>query len=82
MVDLGRVMPGAKANVELDDGTVLQREVVTGSSYLASEDPRIHFGLGRNGHIATLTIVYPDGRTQRFEDVSANATIEAQDIRK
>ena len=29
------------------DGRTLVREVLAGSSYLSSEDPRVHFGLGR-----------------------------------
>ena len=31
----------------LADGRKLVREVQAGSSYLSSEDPRVHFGLGR-----------------------------------
>ena len=39
--------PGARVTVELPDGQRLVREVQAGSSYLSSEDPRVHFGLGR-----------------------------------
>ncbi len=31
----------------LADGRKLVREVQAGSSYLSSEDPRVHFGLGK-----------------------------------
>ena len=46
MVDLGGVYPGAVVTVELPDGRRLVGEVHAGSSYLSSEDPRLHFGLG------------------------------------
>ena len=40
--------PGAVVTaVDCPDGTRLVREVQAGSSYLSSEDPRVHFGLGK-----------------------------------
>ncbi len=76
-VDLGQVKPGTRAEVTLADGRILQREVLTGSSYLASEDPRIHFGLGESDHIADLTLIFPDGQTLHYGEESANQIIEA-----
>ena len=46
-VSLDRFSPGASVTATLPDGRKLVREVHAGSSYLSSEDPRIHFGLGR-----------------------------------
>jgi len=37
---------GALVIVTLPDGTELRRELHVGSSYHATEDPRLHFGLG------------------------------------
>ena len=45
-VALPRFSPGARVTVVLDDGRRLVREAHAGSSYLSSEDPRLHFGLG------------------------------------
>ena len=45
-VALPRFAPGARVTVTLADGRRLSREVRAGSSYLSSEDPRLHFGLG------------------------------------
>ena len=39
--------PGATVTAVLPNGKRLVREVQSGSSYLSSEDPRLHFGLGR-----------------------------------
>jgi hypothetical protein len=64
--------PGARVTVELADGTRLVREVQAGSSYLSSEDPRVHFGLGRTPTVKALTVRLPDGRTVRRTNVAAN----------
>ena len=45
-VDVRPFSPGAVVTAVLADGRRLVREVQAGSSYLSSEDPRIHFGLG------------------------------------
>src|SRR5207237_1088238 len=45
-VRLARFSPGAVVTAVLPDGRRLVREVQAGSSYLSSQDPRVHFGLG------------------------------------
>jgi hypothetical protein len=65
-------VPGLVAEVTLPDGRLLRRELAIGSSYLASEDPRLHFGLGDAAVIPRLTITFPDGTQQLFEQVAAN----------
>jgi hypothetical protein len=54
------------------------REVQAGSSYLSSEDPRVHFGLGRATRLAALTVRYPDGTTVRLRDVRTNRIIRVR----
>jgi len=51
------------------------QEVHAGSSYLSSEDPRIHFGLGRETRVAELTVRYPGGATIRLRNVRADRII-------
>ena len=41
-----------------------------GSSYLSSEDPRIHFGLGDATTVSELLVRFPDGRETRRTNVS------------
>ena len=60
-----RFSPGARVTVELTDGRRLVREAQAGSSYLSSEDPRMHFGLGRVAKVKALIVRFPDGRTVR-----------------
>jgi hypothetical protein len=43
-------------------GRTWTRQVQPAASYLASGDPRVHFGLGLAGR-ADVTVRWPDGRT-------------------
>jgi hypothetical protein len=71
-VDLGGVYPGAHVTVDLPDGRQLIGEVHVGSSYLATEDPRLHFGLGRATHAARVAVRWPDGAVTTVADVAVN----------
>lgn len=75
IVDLGGVYPGTVVEISLPDGQVLRRELLVGSSYLASEDPRIHFGLGDMSVVEELAIVWSDGQRQLYNQISANQII-------
>lgn len=74
-VDLGGIYPGTVVEATLPDGQVMRREVLVGSSYLASEDPRVHFGLGDAQVIDKLTVTWPDGQKLEQENVAANQTV-------
>lgn len=66
---------GAVVKATLADGTQLYREMYVGSSYLASEDPRCHLGLGTATNVAEIQITLPDGRSQTLTNVAANQVI-------
>ena len=74
-VDLQGFHPGAVVQVELDNGTVLRCEVRAGSSWLSSEDPRCHFGLG-SGSAAAIHVVWPDGTSSTLVAPEHNRIIE------
>lgn len=67
--------PGAVISVELADGRVLVRDVLAGSSYLSSEDPRVHFGLGTAEEVSEVVIVWPGGAESSLSDVAINQLI-------
>src|SRR5262249_24086176 len=46
-----------------------------GSSYLCSNDPRAHFGLGPVDRIDSLTVIWPDGTEETFAGCKADQTI-------
>jgi Na+-translocating ferredoxin:NAD+ oxidoreductase RnfD subunit len=75
-VELRPATPGATVTATLSNGRRLVRELRAGSSYLSSEDPRIHFGLGE-ASIRELVVRWPDGETQRFSRVRANRLLVA-----
>ena len=74
-VALGRFSPGARVTVELPGGRRLVREVQAGSSYLSSEDPRVHFGLGKARRVKSLVVRFPDGRTVRRANIAADQVL-------
>ena len=75
-------IPARVVTVVLPDGRKLQREARAGSSYLSSEDPRCHFGLGeahrgrRSSSCAGRT-----GRKRASHDVQANQIVEVKRVR-
>src|SRR6266576_978209 len=74
-VRLARFSPGALVTAVLPDGRRLVREVEAGSSYLSSEDPRVHFGLGAATSVSQLIVRYPDGRTVSRANVPADRIV-------
>ncbi len=56
------------------------QEVLSQSSFFSSNDPRLHFGLGRNT-VVDLLVRWPTGVQQRFAGVAANqvVTIDERD---
>jgi hypothetical protein len=59
----------------LPDGRQLLREQHVGSSYLASEDPRFHFGLGTVTVVPQVDLYWPDGTQRTLEAVPVNQTV-------
>ncbi|MEP6813309.1 MAG: FG-GAP-like repeat-containing protein, partial [Actinomycetota bacterium] len=74
-VRLARFAPGAVVTAVLADGRSLVREVHAGSSYLSSEDPRVHFGLGGATRVAELSVRYPGGETTHVRNVRADRIV-------
>ena len=55
------------------------REAVRGSSFLSSEDPRLHFGLGTASVVDSLTVHWPAGGVQRFLAVEPNRYLSVRE---
>jgi hypothetical protein len=41
-------------------------------SYLASNDPRVHVGLGQETVAREVSVLWPTGRRERFGDIAAD----------
>jgi hypothetical protein len=74
-VKFGTFAPGAVVTAVLPDGRRLVREVRAGTSYLSSEDPRVHFGLGEATTVRELLVRYPNGREMRLTGVRADRLV-------
>ncbi len=48
-------------------------EVRSGSSYISSNDMRVHFGLGAAAKIDSLEVHWPSGLLERFENLTVDA---------
>jgi len=57
---------GACLELERDDAPAVTRCVQPDYSYLASNDPRVHFGLGRATQVKGLVVRWPGGGRERF----------------
>jgi hypothetical protein len=73
-VDIDGFSPGAVATLELNDGRRLRCEVGAGSSWLSSEDPRCHFGLGESDPLE-LRVDWPAGAPTIVESPETNTII-------
>jgi hypothetical protein len=78
-VELTGFHPGAVVTAVLPGGTKLSREVRAGSSYLSSEDPRLHFGLGNVRKVTEVVVRWPDGKERRLKDVEADRLLEVKE---
>jgi hypothetical protein len=77
-VALPTFSPGAVVTAVLPDGRRLVREVQAGSSYLSSEDPRLHFGLGDATTVSELRVRYAGGGETLLTDVAADRLVVAR----
>ena len=70
------------AHVQLFAGGRRQvRDILCGSSFLSSEDRRVHFGLGETAAIDSIKVRWPSGAVQRLTNVQVNryTLIEEED---
>jgi hypothetical protein len=56
----------------LPNGDHVAREVQAGSSYLSSEDPRVHFGLGTATKVERLDVHWPGGHETVLTGIAAD----------
>jgi hypothetical protein len=81
MVGHGMNRDAIGARVKVVSGDLVQwDEVHAGGSYLSSNDPRLHYGLGKRSKIDVIEVHWPDGKVEAIQNVPANrfVTIEEQ----
>ncbi|QDT68842.1 ASPIC and UnbV [Planctomycetes bacterium MalM25] len=70
----GRDALGAKVEL-LSAGMTQVRYVLRSYSYLASNDPRVHFGLGDESSPEAFRVTWPDGAVEAFEVERVDQTV-------
>jgi hypothetical protein len=72
-IRLRKFVPGAYATVTLPDAPSLFGWFQAGSSYLSSNDPRLHFGLGKVDKVPEVDVTAPNGQLiERLRNVRAD----------
>jgi enediyne biosynthesis protein E4 len=66
---------GARVLAQVGSRTIV-RSIDGGGSYLSSNDPRIHFGLGDATQVDRLEIRWPSGKVEVKSNLPVNQTIE------
>src|SRR6185436_4599508 len=66
---------GAKATI-YHDGGIQYFENKTVRGYLSSNDPVIHFGLGKSSGVDSVRIVWNDGKENRLGSTAGNQTLK------
>ena len=72
---LNRFGIGARVAVVRRGQDTLWRCAHTDSSYLSSNDPRVHFGLGDQVEIQAVLVEWPDRSKERFEGIRADRIV-------
>lgn len=71
-----RGLDAVGAVVEIESGGRIQYRVVqTAYSYCASNDPRVHFGLGADKRVDRVHVTWPGGRDENFGGFEAGSVI-------
>jgi len=63
---------GARVYVMRKSGPALMRRARSDGSYASANDPRIVVGLGSSADPVSLRVVWPDGRTEEFANVTVD----------
>jgi len=66
---------GAKVIITYNEETQMAQNVVN-RGYLSSVAPQVFFGLGKTTEVATVKVIWPDGKINILNNVSANTTVD------
>jgi hypothetical protein len=74
----GREAIGARIRVTVGTRTLVD-QVDGGTSYLAQNDPRVHFGLGQASKADRVEVMWPGGRVDTIQNVPANHIVTVRE---
>jgi hypothetical protein len=70
----GRDAHGAELTMMVGARSI-RRDVRAAYSYLASNDPRVHVGLGTETAVRDVSVRWPDGKSERFGEAAADKIV-------
>lgn len=68
---------GAKVTVHCNDSLYFQEQQPV-RGFQSSVDPVLNFGVGKNGKIDSVVVIWPDDKMQVISSVNANQTLEVK----
>ena len=71
----GRDALGAQVTIQTSSGA-LTGYVLSGTSYLSSSEPSVHFGLGAIDSVQAIEVRWQDGSREKFPGTSANQRVK------
>lgn len=72
---------GSRVELMRKDGTSSRRWVRGDGSYLAANDPRVHFGLGRSGDVDRIQVRWPAGGCESWNSVGVDRIVTLREGR-
>lgn len=69
---------GSLVKLKTSDGRIMTRRIARDGSYLASNDPRVRFGLGKAKAIESLEIIWPDGHRRVIKALALNRYLSVE----
>jgi len=70
---------GARIRVVGESDLEQHAMVSTASSYLSSNDKRVHFGLGKDNKARLVEITWPSGTVQKLENVTGDQILTVKE---
>jgi hypothetical protein len=70
---------GARMRLVAESGAERRGYSSTSGSYASANDPRVHFGLGRDTKVRLLEVQWPSGAVQRLENVAADQVLTVRE---
>ena len=65
---------GAVVMVRTGERTLMRQRMV-GNTYISTNDPRLHFGLGAQARVDEIIVRWPSGAVQKLTNVAADRLI-------
>ncbi len=66
---------GTQVRLQQGDGSQQIRQLINARGFLSSVSNVLHFGLGDLEQIPSLTVIWPDGKTQELSDLASDKLI-------